>query len=118
MVLTDVDGDFAAVVEVTAEFSPSLTPPEDLQGNTVSATVQGAGLLCTKTRTISSGSKDLRVNLGSIQPSYKVLLEVVKKETGRESEDIRAGKWPPVFDHVCARQGARSLSTDLAAAWP
>ena len=43
--LTDVEGDFAALVEVTGEISPGPTLPEDLQDNTIPSTFQGAGLL-------------------------------------------------------------------------
>ena len=45
MTLTAVEGDFAAVVEVTGELSPGLVLPKDRQGNHIPSTFQGAGLL-------------------------------------------------------------------------
>jgi hypothetical protein len=40
-----VEGDFAAMVEVTGEISAGTTLPKDRQGNSVPFTFQGAGLL-------------------------------------------------------------------------
>ena len=45
MTLAPIQGDFAACVQVTGEISPSLTLPEDRQGNDIASTFQGAGLL-------------------------------------------------------------------------
>jgi hypothetical protein len=45
MTLIDVEGDFAAMVEVTGEISAGTTLPKDRQGNSVPFTFQGAGLL-------------------------------------------------------------------------
>ncbi len=118
MILTDVDGDFAAVVEVTGEMSPSLTPPEDSQGNTVSATVQGAGLLLYQDKdNFVRFERSARVSLGSIQPSHKVLLEVVKNGNPAETQRISAPPSGPLYLIVMRRQGRVicTASVDLTA---
>ncbi len=118
MILTEVEGDFAAVVEVTGEFSPSLTPPEDSQGNTVSATVQGAGLLLYQDKdNFVRFERSARVSLGSIQPSHKVLFEVVKNGKQAESQRISAPASGPLNLIVMRRQGrvTCTATVDLAA---
>src|SRR5262249_22896791 len=45
MTLTDVEGDFAVIVEVTGEINPGPTPPKDRQSRTLPFTVQSAGLI-------------------------------------------------------------------------
>ena len=118
MVLTDVEGDFAAVVGVSGEIGPSLTPPEDLQGNTVSATYQGAGLLLYRDKdNFVRLERSARVNVGSIQPTHKVLFEVVKNGKLAESQNVSAPASGPL-NLIMMRRGARvtcTASSDLAA---
>ncbi len=121
MVLTEVDGDFAAVVEVTGEISPSLTLPEDLRGNTISATFQGAGLLLYQDRNNFVRLERLaRVNAGSIQPSHKVLLEVVKNGKQLESQRLSAPSSGRLNLILMRRQGrvTCTASADMAAPLP
>ena len=45
MTLTDVEGDFAAMVEVTGDINPGSATPKDRQGHDIPFTVQSAGLI-------------------------------------------------------------------------
>ena len=45
MTLIEVEGDFAALVEVTGEMSAGTNLPKDRQGNNIPFTFEGAGLL-------------------------------------------------------------------------
>ena len=45
MTLTDVEGDFVALVEVTGEINPGSATPKDRQGHDIPFTVQSAGLI-------------------------------------------------------------------------
>ena len=45
MTLTEVEGDFAALVEVTGEINPGSATPKDRQGHAIPFTVQSAGLI-------------------------------------------------------------------------
>jgi serine/threonine protein kinase len=79
MTLADVEGDFAAVVEVHGEISPSLTLPEDRQGNEISSTFQGAGLLLYQDKdSFVRLERTAGVAVGSIQPTQQVLFQAVK----------------------------------------
>jgi hypothetical protein len=79
MTLADVEGDFAVIVQVTGEISPSLTLPEDRQGNEISSTFQGAGLLLYQDKdNFVRLERTAGVAVGSIQPTHKALFQVVK----------------------------------------
>ena len=47
MSLIEIDGDFAALVQVTGEMSPGSTRPNDLQGNEIPYTLQTRACCCT-----------------------------------------------------------------------
>jgi hypothetical protein len=94
MILAPVDGDFAALVEVTGELSPGLTLPENRQGYEISSTFQGAGLLLYQDKdNFIRFEKTASVAIGAIQPVQKVLLQVVTggKEVERETYPLRPG---------------------------
>jgi hypothetical protein len=91
MTLTAVEGDFAAIVLVTGEISPSLTLPEDRQGNDIPSTFQGAGLLVFQdTDNFVRLERTAGVAVGTLRPIHKVLLEVVKdgKQVASQSSPL------------------------------
>ena len=79
MTLTEVEGDFAAIVEVTGDINPGPTPPNDRQVRTLPFTVQSAGLIIYQDknnffrleRAGSIFSKTLR-------PVHRLIIEAVK----------------------------------------
>jgi hypothetical protein len=79
MTLTDVEGDFAAFVEVTGEISPGPTPPRDRQVRSLAFTVQSAGLILYQDK-----NNFLRLErAGSIitdrlTPLHRLIIEAVK----------------------------------------
>ena len=79
MTLTDVEGDFVAVVLVTGEISPGLALPDDRQGNHIPATFQGAGLLLYLDRdNFVRLERTSGVAAGSMRPIERILFEVVR----------------------------------------
>jgi len=107
MTLTPVEGDFAAIVRVTADLSPGLTLPEDRQGNNISSTFQGAGLLLYQDKNnFVRLERTAAVPVGSIQPVHKVLLEVVKGGKPVESQKFAVPSGGPVY-LILLRQSAR-----------
>jgi len=80
MTMTDVDGDFAALVEVTGEISPGSATPKDRQGHTIPFTVQSAGLILYQDkdnflRLERAGS----IITGSLTPVHRLIIEAVKE---------------------------------------
>jgi hypothetical protein len=82
MVLTEVDGDFVAMVKVTGEIKAGAKLPKDRQGNNtlIAFTFQAAGLILYQDkdnflRLERSGG----VNLQNLQGVHKVLIEAVKE---------------------------------------
>jgi S1-C subfamily serine protease len=78
--LTDVEGDFAAVVEVTGEISPGSATPKDRQGHIIPFTVQSAGLILYQDkdnflRLERAGS----VVTDSLTPVHRLIIEAVKE---------------------------------------
>jgi S1-C subfamily serine protease len=79
MTLTDVEGDFAALVAVTGDINPEATPPSDRQVRDLPFTVQSAGLIIYQDknnffrleRAGSIFSKTLR-------PVHRLIIEAVK----------------------------------------
>jgi S1-C subfamily serine protease len=79
MTLIDVEGDFAAMVEVTGEISAGATLPKDRQGNTIPFTFQGAGLLLYQNKdNFIRLERTAGVSMTTLQPIHKILFEVVK----------------------------------------
>ncbi len=105
-IMTDVEGDFAAIVEVTGEISATLTPPEDRMGNEISATFQGAGLLLYQDQNnFVRLERTARVAIGSIQPAHKILLEVVKDGKEVESRKFSVAPDGPAYLVLLRRKG-------------
>jgi S1-C subfamily serine protease len=86
MTLADVDGDFAALVEVTGEISPGATPPRDRPVRGYRFTVQSAGLILYQDK-----NNFLRLErAGSIfsdtlRPVHRLIIEAVKD--GKQAMD-------------------------------
>lgn len=79
MTLTDVDGDFVAMVEVTGDMSPGTTLPKDRQGNQIPFTFQGAGILLYQDKNnFVRLERTAGTSLQDLQPVHKALLEIVK----------------------------------------
>lgn len=79
MTMTEVDGDFAAFVQVTGEISPGSATPEDRQGHTLPFTVQSAGLILYQDkanflRLERAGS----IFIDSLTPVHRLIIEAVK----------------------------------------
>ena len=77
--MTEVEGDFAAQVQVTGEISPGSATPKDRQGHTLPFTVQSAGLILYQDkanflRLERAGS----VIIGSLTPVHRLIIEAVK----------------------------------------
>jgi S1-C subfamily serine protease len=79
MSLIEVDGDFAALVEVTGDISAGTTLPKDRQGNDIPFTFQSAGLLLYQDKdNFVRIERSAGVAVATLQPIHKVLFEVVK----------------------------------------
>jgi len=80
MTMTEIEGDFAALVEVTGEISPGSATPKDRQGHTIPFTVQSAGLILYQDkdnflRLERAGS----IIIGSLTPVHRLIIEAVKE---------------------------------------
>jgi S1-C subfamily serine protease len=80
MTMTEVDGDFAALVAVVGDISPGSATPKDRQGHTIPFTVQSAGLILYQDK-----NNFLRLErAGSIiterlTPVHRLIIEAVKE---------------------------------------
>ena len=98
MTLTPVEGDFAAIVRVSADLSPGLTLPEDRQGNNLASTFQGAGLLLYQDkRNFVRFERTAAVPLGAITPVHRILLEVVKDGKPAQTERYAVPSAGPAY---------------------
>ena len=119
MTLTAVEGDFAAIVLVTGELSPSLTLPEDRQGNDITSTFQGAGLLLYQDEhNFVRLERTAGVSVGSIQPIHKVLFEVVKNGKRVESQKYPLPPDGPAYLLLMRRNGRVVCRASLDLATP
>jgi serine/threonine protein kinase len=117
MTLAPIEGDFAAVVLVTGEFSPSLTLPEDREGNDISSTFQSAGLLLYKDKdNFIRFERTSGVAVGSMQPSHKVLFQAVKDGKQKDSLTYPLRPESPAYLFMLRRKGLVicGLAPDLA----
>ena len=106
MTLTTVEGDFAAVVEVTGEISPGLALPEDRQGNHIVSTFQGAGLILYQDRdNFVRLERTSGVAAGSMHLTDKVLFEVVKAGKRVESQSEPLSGDGPAYLLLIRRKG-------------
>ena len=79
MCLTDVEGDFAALVQVTGEISPGPSSSKDRQVNNIPFTLQGAGLVLYQDKNnFVRLERIASVAVEGLRPTHKVLFEVVK----------------------------------------
>ncbi len=117
--LTAVEGDFAAIVEVTGELSPSLTLPDNRQGNAIPSTFQAAGLLLYQDKdNFVRLERTASVAVGWIQPVHRLLLEVVKNGKVVESEKYSVPPDRPSYLFLTRRTGRliAASSPDLTVA--
>jgi hypothetical protein len=92
MSLIEVEGDFAALVEVTGEMSPGSILPADLQGNRIPFTFQGAGLVVYQDKdNFVRLERTAGVAVETLQPIHKLLFEVVK-----DGKFMANQSYPPV----------------------
>ena len=117
--LADIEGDFAAIVQVTGEISPSLTLPEDRQGNEISSTFQGAGLLLYQDNEhFIRLERTAGVAVGSIQPTHKALFQVVKGGKQIESHTYPLRSEMPAYLLLMRAKGRLKLGLTVDLATP
>jgi serine/threonine protein kinase len=86
MSVIEVEGDFAALVEVTGDMSPGSSLPEDRQGNDIPFTFQGAGLLLYQDKdNFVRLERTAGVAVEGLHKIHKLLFEVVKD--GKRTND-------------------------------
>jgi len=79
MTVTEVEGDFAAIVEVTGEIRPGTSTPKDRQGNTLPFTYQGGGLIVYQDKdNFFRLERAASVIIDGLQPVNRLLIEAVK----------------------------------------
>jgi hypothetical protein len=85
MTLAEVEGDFAAVVEVTGDIRPGSSTPRDRQGNTLPFTYQGGGIIVYQDKNnFFRLERAASVIIDGLQPVHRLLIEAVKE--GKEAE--------------------------------
>jgi S1-C subfamily serine protease len=117
MSLIEIDGDFAALVQVTGDINPGSTLPKDGQDNIIPFTFQTAGLLLYQDRdNFVRLERSAGVAIETLQPIHKVLFEVVKdgKSVDQSYAYVPEG---PVYLLLMRRKGRVTFGTtgDLAA---
>jgi hypothetical protein len=106
MTLIDVEGDFAAMVEVTGEISAGATLPKDRQGNFLPFTFQGAGLLLYQDKdNFIRLERTAGVATSTLQPIHKILFEVVKDGKQVPNQSYPAVTEGPVFLLLLRQKG-------------
>jgi hypothetical protein len=119
MTLADVEGDFAAIVQVAGEMSPSLTLPEDRQGNEISSTFQGAGLLLYQDKdNFVRLEKTAGVAVGSIQPTHKASFQVVKDGRQIQSQTYPLRPEAPAYLLLARAKGRLTFGVTVDLATP
>jgi S1-C subfamily serine protease/regulation of enolase protein 1 (concanavalin A-like superfamily) len=79
MTLIDVEGDLAAIVEVTGEMRAGDKLPKDRQGNDIPFTFNGAGLVLYQDKdNFVRLERTAGVSVTNLTPIHKILFEVVK----------------------------------------
>ena len=77
--MTDIEGDFAAFVQVTGDISPGAATPKDRQGHTLPFTVQSAGLILYQDKAnflrLERAGSVFVENLASV---HRLIIEAVK----------------------------------------
>jgi hypothetical protein len=95
MSLIEVEGDFAALVQITAEIRAGSTPPQDRQGNSISHTLHGAGLLLYHDRdNFVRLERTAGVAVAMLDPVHKILFDVVKDGKHFDSSNLPVPEGP------------------------
>jgi S1-C subfamily serine protease len=106
MTLIEVEGDFAALVEVTGEMTPGSTLPKDRQGNIIPFTFQGGGLLLYQNKeNFIRLERTAGVAVETLAPIHKVLFEVVKDGKHVENQNYPPVPEGPVYLLLMRRKG-------------
>jgi S1-C subfamily serine protease len=85
MAVAEVEGDFAAIVEVTGDIRPGSATPKDRQGNTLPFTYQGAGLIVYQDKdNFFRLERAASVIIDGLHPVHRLLMEAVKD--GKEAK--------------------------------
>ncbi len=106
MTLIDVEGDFAAMVEVTGEISAGTTLPKNRQGNNVPFTFQSAGLLLYQDKdNFVRLERSAGVAIRTLQPVHRILFEVVKDGRQVPNQSYPAVREGPVCLLLMRRKG-------------
>jgi hypothetical protein len=120
MALIEVEGDFAAVVRVTGEISPGSIRPDDLQGNEIPFTFQGAGLVLYEDKdNFVRLERTAGVSIASLEQIRKQLYEVVKSGKAADSSYTPAPEGPMYLLLIRRRErvvcgSSRDLATPFA----
>jgi hypothetical protein len=92
MTLIDVEGDFAAVVEVTGEMRAGDKLPKDRQGNQIPFTFEGAGLLLYQDKdNFVRLERTAGVAVATLQPIHMVLFRSREGQQARRESAVSAG---------------------------
>jgi hypothetical protein len=106
MTLIDVEGDFAALVEVTGAWAPGTKLPEDRQGNEIPFTFNGAGLLLYQDQdNFVRFERSQGVAVDTLQPIHKMLFEVVKDGKHVDNQAYPPVREGPVYLLLMRRKG-------------
>jgi hypothetical protein len=101
--VTEVEGAFLAMVELTGEMRPGSALPKDRQGNSIPFTFQGAGLLLYQDKdNFVRLERTAGVDIDTLQAIHKVLFEVVK-----EGKPLKQSYLPVPEGPVCLSLGRR-----------
>ena len=117
MTLTEVDGDFAVIVQVAGEFEPGSTLPKDLTRNDISSTTQGAGLYLYHDKdNFVRLERTASVELDTLRPVHLIFFQAVQdgKQLARDSFPLPEG---PIYLILIRRNGrvAYGAASDLRA---
>jgi hypothetical protein len=119
MSLIDVDGDFAALVEITGEISAGTNLPKDRQGNNIPFTFQSAGLLLYQDKdNFVRIERSAGVDVERLQPIHKVLFEVVKDGKHVENQNYPPVPEGPVYLLLMRRKGKVMVGATVNLAVP
>jgi regulation of enolase protein 1 (concanavalin A-like superfamily) len=92
MALTEVEGDFVAMVLVTGDMSPGARLPQDRQGNDLPFTFNGAGLVLYQDKdNFIRLERTAGVAVDDLQSIHQVLVEIVKDGKRLDTTDVY---WP------------------------
>ena len=79
MTLTDIEGDFLAIVEVTGDIRPGASAPKDPKGRQIPFTVQSAGLLLYQDKNNFMRLERAGSVVRDLRPLHRLIIEVVRE---------------------------------------